>query len=308
MSLVRFLNGKSDKQKRYQEVIREFIPKTKEMRSFSNKQAFSKEYNLRVPYCLSVPQHSCIVGTAFDYLARFMIAQLLEDQDLKQSAIKGLICERGLINLGISVNKNDYQNLKVKYDKGIAIIKEFIYNKEKKLSTEIIEFSQFIAVLEHYARSGVMPDDFFKFSPEITEDLVKLTNVFNKIFIQNGMVKSNSNVIFNPHFGQISSVIGGADADIFIDGVLYDFKTSKKNGYNWKEIAQITSYYLFAEMSLDKGITNSCFKHTKDRIDKIAIYLARFGEVVYFETKNFTDEDKLKVKEKIWNLLINNKL
>ncbi|WP_191565976.1 hypothetical protein [Metabacillus idriensis] len=66
--------------------------------------------------------------------------------------------------------------------------------------------------------------------------------VFIERFMLPHVITPKSNVVFNPHFGIASKSCGGADADIYVDGTLYDFKTSKLTGYRWKEIAQIFSY------------------------------------------------------------------
>ena len=54
----------------------------------SGKIPFSKEYTEKFPYNLDVPYDSTLVGTAFDYLARFEIARNIDNN--KQSAYEKL--------------------------------------------------------------------------------------------------------------------------------------------------------------------------------------------------------------------------
>ncbi|WP_162309362.1 hypothetical protein [Cohnella abietis] len=93
-----------------------------------------------------------------------------------------------------------------------------------------------MASLETVARSGLPPMDIEKSLIDDTDikiinDLKLLCEVFQSKFINAGIVKENSNVVFNPRFGIVSMFCGGADADIFIDDTLYDFKCTKSRGY-----------------------------------------------------------------------------
>lgn len=58
---------------------------------------------------------------------------------------------------------------------------------------------------------------------EVINDLRILCNVFQNNFINSGVFKEYNDVIFNPKFGIASMCCGGADADLFMDGTLYDF-------------------------------------------------------------------------------------
>ena len=111
-------------------------------------------------------------------------------------------------------------------------------------------------------------------------------SVFDDSFL-NKVVTTNSNVIFNPHFEDCSSVVRGTD------GVLYDFKTTKYNSYNPKDIQQIISYYLFNRINIKLYDTGSSFvSHNYDctNIDKTSIYLARYGEINYLDMKSINPE------------------
>lgn len=84
-------------------------------------------------------------------------------------------------------------------------------------------------------------------------------------------------------------MIGGADADLYIDGVLYDFKTSKQYGYKGKDVQQLISYYIFSKINIDNDdLTSSFVKFDQDpyHINRVAIYLARFGEVNYVDVES----------------------
>ncbi|MFB5087029.1 hypothetical protein PGC35_07375 [Psychrobacillus sp. PGGUH221] len=115
------------------------------------------------------------------------------------------------------------------------------------------------------------PDD------EIIKDLEQLCEVFQEKFIPT--VTPNSEIFYNPSFGVSSAFVGGADGDIIIDGTLYDFQSGKSTGYKWQEVAQIVSYFLLNEISLDVSNADDFFdvpyKHLE--INRIGLYRARYG-------------------------------
>ncbi len=77
MSLTSILKSSKERDKEFQSILREIIPKKNEFYTLSGKSAFTKEYEMVVPYTLTNPYQASLVGTAFDYLARAMIAQIV---------------------------------------------------------------------------------------------------------------------------------------------------------------------------------------------------------------------------------------
>jgi hypothetical protein len=73
------------------------------------KKAFSDEYEELVPYSLSNQYYSILVGMGFDYLARFIVAQNLENTDVKNSVYRYLIAEKGLKRLENITEKKLYK-------------------------------------------------------------------------------------------------------------------------------------------------------------------------------------------------------
>ncbi|MEI3614034.1 hypothetical protein [Pseudogracilibacillus sp. SO30301A] len=80
MSLTSLLRGSKTNQKEFQEILREIIPNKKSFQTISGKEAFSKtDYEVLAPYALVKSDNSSIVGIAFDYLARVMLARLVKE-------------------------------------------------------------------------------------------------------------------------------------------------------------------------------------------------------------------------------------
>lgn len=79
MSLTGFLSDKKDKRcLRFQEVIKRVTPSKNDFKAFKSKtKPFDTKIDLKVKYKLNNNIEASLVGTAFDYLARFRIAQVV---------------------------------------------------------------------------------------------------------------------------------------------------------------------------------------------------------------------------------------
>lgn len=150
---------------------------------------------------------------------------------------------------------------------------------------------------------------FIEFNDNIINELRNLFFVFKEEFVKN-IVKKDSVVVFNPEFGLGSELVKGADADIFVDGVLYDFKTTKNKGYVGKDISQIIGYYLLNEITKrhKKCYGNRYLKIApliKHDINKLAFYKARFGEIEYLDISYLDNLNKKDIIKNFENILKN---
>ena len=175
-----------------------------------------------------------------------------------------------------------------KYNEAIVVCKEFISGKKTDIS-DVILSAIFFAKLEHTYRKVAHPFDIdinyiLNCEEEIVNDLIALAGVFEEKFVVSGLITSESKVIYNPTFGGASVICGGADADIFIDGTLYDFKCTKKTGYVWNEAAQILAYFLLDVIAKKSGDTDNCLNGFE--IKRIALYRARYGEIEFVDIKD----------------------
>ena len=306
MSLTSMLSGKEDHLKEFQNIIRFRIPKKSDFFTLSNNNAFSKkEYRSRAPYVLKNQYNASVVGIAFDYLARIMIARVLGNIEDKEGAYKNLIAEKGL-NIISKVLKNHKETMSkiiIKYEKSLLKIENYVRNE--KPVKDLIPIAYFFAKLEQTYRSGIPPIDIKESllgepSSDITADLANICNVFQSEFIDKGLVTFNSKVIFNPNFGAASMLVGGADGDIYIDGVLYDFKTTKYVGYKWKEIAQLLGYFYLNQLSKEMKRLGVPYPEDEMTIETVAFYKARYGEIEAFDVSAY---DSNFIKEVVMELV-----
>lgn len=261
--------------------FKERIPKKREFNTISGHSPFSKEYVALAPYNLEDKYNASIVGTAFDYLARWIIANIITNN--KEQAYTDLIAEEGVYRCQYEATRLNI-DLEKEYNQRIATCQQYI-NGTGNIE-DLIETSIFFAKLEQVFRRQLMPfqidmDFIFSIEEEIVNDLKNLLSVFQETISDTHIVNENSTVIFNPTFGGASYICGGADADIYIDGVLYDFKCTNKTGYAWNETAQIYGYFLLSNVAKYFSDTTNML-HDYD-IHRIAFYRARYGEIEYFD-------------------------
>jgi len=292
MSLKSKITGSTAADKEFQQIIKGILPPKELFYTSSGNLPFSTQNEARVPYMLSNPYDATVVGTAFDYLARVIIAKNIKQN--KNGAYCNLVAENGLNVLKKLVEPQEFKGLQQKFSNGIGLFEKYVFDENVSIK-EIVPTACYLAKLEHIKRSGIPPQNIQKSlldntENEIIQDLENLCSVFIDTFIDSNIVNASSVVVFNPTFGMPSFHCGGADADIFIDGTLYDFKTSKDSGYKWQEIAQIIGYYLLNCLAT---LIDDPFAHLIDyEIEKLALYKARYGEIVYFDVCRL-DESRL---------------
>ena len=333
MSVKSILSGTGYNDKEFQSIVKTIIPPKNCFKTLSGEPAFSK-YSIVVPGTENSIYEASLVGTAFDYLARAMVARELLDK--KEKSTLGYIAVRNLEEIKSKVTHQEYRLL---YNKTVTVLTDFIdfiysnntycpdnlftvctepewdawlkYMNKATSSTfspiknimEIIDGAVYFAELEHIFRSGIMPEkgvsSLLQDKPvHIKNDLSELCKEFEKKFINQGLVNPNSVVVFNPNFGTASCICGGADADIYIDGTLYDFKTGKSTGYTWQEIAQLLTYFLLDIFANNNEAVDVPSDLAEFRINNIAFYRARFGQVEFCNIDNIVDEkfnDKFKL-------------
>ncbi len=131
------LSGKTEKALQFQSIIKTLINPRPDFATVSGKKAFSSDYEQLVPYNLSNPYYSGMVGTGFDYMARFTIAKTTRDNALKRQVVKNLAAERGLNYLERIIDKKTYKVLDKKFGRALALIEMFINNQMKDM-TELL--------------------------------------------------------------------------------------------------------------------------------------------------------------------------
>lgn len=218
-------------------------------------------------------KHHKAVGIAFDYLMRFYLQRLNP-----KAIIRPWVAEQALEEV------KDNKVLLRKVTKTITEAKKAYshYLKSGRMGRDILKSAMLVAPLDLISRAGFIDENIGTVDNEDVKDLRKLFSI-----VDSKPFKAKSLCILNPTFGDASSLVGGADADILIDNTLIEIKTVK----NWKlqryHFNQIIGYYILSRIG---GINGAPSKH---KIDTLGIYYSRYGELYTFPVKALINERRL---------------
>jgi hypothetical protein len=266
-----------------------------EIRSRFSEEFARPDFNVTLPM-LAPPKSKrySLVGTAFDYLFRFMM------QSLNPNAISGhWLAEYWPFFLDCIDEEEEYDGVNaiiaaaIKKDpfarKCHAILLEGKECHKKYIDTgrmekAIIESSIRLAQIDGFVRSkGFEDPDLGKVREEDVRDLRRLISLVDpKQFV------AKKRCVLNPTFKNASKLVAGADADLLIDGMLIDIKTTKYLKLDREYINQLIGYYILSRIG---GIDNVPRKHQR-RIDTLAIYYSRYGFLFKFPVRNIAAQKR----------------
>lgn len=303
MSLTSLIKGKTERDLEFQSIVKNVIPKKNQIYTLSEHDAFSSRYETLVPNQLKQNYHSAILGTAFDYLARLIIAQHVSLTH--EEVWTDTTSNKGLYMLIKMTSGKVGQALILKYNQGLKIAENFVKNSSD-VTMNLLIHSTLMARLEHIMRSGRLPmsieDSLLsEEDDQLLFELKGICDVFIDRFILPDIMTRTSDVVFNPHFESGSIACGGAEADVFIDGVLYDFKTTKQTGYKWQDMPQVLSYYVLHDISKRQN-DESAVLYDRD-MTKLAFYKARYGEVEQIDINTIDSKKMNNAVQKIIDVL-----
>lgn len=302
MSLTSRIQGSQPADKALQEILRSTLPPKEAFKTLSGTRPFAVcDYSILAPYALSRRTYSGVVGTAFDYLARAVVARTIDDG--KNHCLQMLVAEFGLRAFQRwepLMGTSSVQEVQGVYDRALTTVADYVYDRPASSYAPTVASCCKLARFDYVARNGSFAEDPLRLAgvhrllltdepSEIIDDLDRLIDAFARTFIISGLINRRSEVIFNPKF--VAPEIGGADADILVDSTLYDFKTCRSPGYKWQDIAQLWGYYLLAQL---RGIHDAASMagdaSVKDTsINRLALYKARFGEVEYVDVAQLVE-------------------
>jgi hypothetical protein len=182
---------------------------------------------------------------------------------------------------------------------------DFINDSSSPIS-DVYEIAVHLAKLEQVKRRRVAKDEvldvdylLFDNAPvEVIDDLDNLMAVFEERFMVKEIINVKSEVVFNPNFGVGSALVSGADADVYIDGTLYDFKT-QDNSLKRNDNLQMIGYYLLNELAVNTMSDDLGFIYTNLHIRKLSFYKARHGEIESYNVEEHLPSSSIKIKQKL---------
>lgn len=216
-----------------------------------------------------------LVGTAFDYILRFYLEKLNDTQDSPKIWVAEKTLER------IKFNEEKYKIGIELVDNVKELRKEFLATGN--ISKELIKHTLQMSYLDPVFRAG-QGIDYIGVSAD-EEDIEDIKNLLS--LIEDDTFKASNVCISNPTFGKASRLVGGADADIIIDNMLIDIKTTKNLEFTLNYFCQIIGYLLLQRIG---GIDG---EKQKIEINKLGIYYSRFGYLFTIDVKTIIDSSSL---------------
>ena len=220
-----------------------------------------------------------IIGTAFDYLLRFYLQFQNKDKCIVSD---DWVAKYGYVGIrqAWKGKKEELLKLSKRFSEVKKRHKLFVENGNP--SNQLIASTLFLAKLDLHFRSGLIAPDIFI---ESTLDIQDLKNLYNAINPNDFIIKEKC--FLNPHFGNGSALVYGADADIIIDNTLIDIKVTKNLKIEREYLNQIIGYYILSLI----GKIN--FEHSGKIIQNVGIYFARHGLLWKIPIKDLGDEKKI---------------
>lgn len=221
-----------------------------------------------------------LVGTVFDYLLRFYLKRLNP-----HAITKTWVAEQAVRQIpetfgwGTSYSIFGRSWCEKTYSKGLAILNEAKqlytgYLQSGQVTREIIKSAILLAQLDKIYREGRLDRNFG------VADEGDITDLENLIHLVKPEIFAAKNIcLLNPTFGHASNLVGGADADLLIDDILVDIKTTKYLKFDRPMLHQLAGYYMLHKIG---GIGDVLGNY---EINKLGIYFSRHGELFTFDAK-----------------------
>lgn len=275
----------------FKSFIRERIPKKTQFVSSTGYASFDKRIPKMVDRGFISPHETTLVGEYSDLVFCIEIARFIDDN--KETALDSIIMSavdiyNHAIKFHISSDSYEYNF----FDNTIATITSYVYGEDIELD-RIIECAAILHKAQNYIHSITAGElffsNFFGSTEKYIVDKVKLlVEVFRKKFLGSGIINKNSDVFCHPNFDPWGGLCGGAIADLYVDGTLYDFKSRDIMGYKWFDIAQLYSYYALNCLCGYSFETfgYKCGNIADKKIKSIALYYSRFGDIEKCDIEN----------------------
>lgn len=240
-----------------------------------------------------------LVGTAFDYLLRFLI-----EAHNPQAITRSWRAEKALDELvgkDKKIAKSIIKNAKIHYHR---------FLNEKEINDDIIMTSLLLAKIDGIVWGKDWKDIDLNVDPNDTEDIRNLIGG-----VPESMYIAKKHCFLNPTFGLASHLVNGADADLLLDGILIDIKTTKNPKFTSSFFYQLMGYVILHHLGqlYSKNIQRvvpagfeEFYENEPDNpflntnIEKIGVYFSRFNYLYTIDLKDVLPGGKTNLKFLTW--------
>ncbi len=115
-----------------------------------------------------------------------------------------------------------------------------------------------------------------------SEDIADLRALISQV--DENLFLAKEMCLLNPTFGAASRMVNGADADLLIDDIIIDVKTTKNPEFTLDYFLQLIGYYVLFRIG---GIDNA---PKQPKIERLGIYYARHAELIVIPVSEVVNE------------------
>ncbi|OKH34379.1 hypothetical protein NIES2101_39015 [Calothrix sp. HK-06] len=247
------------------------------MQEPNNRDRFRQEFKkpkLTVKQELLAPPLTTnyqLVGTAFDYLLRFLVQRLNP-----QAQDRGWVAEASVSMLSRSPRLHHL------YDESRKIVDaakshHALFLKTGEFTDELLRHTLLLSKIDAFTRAGIIDENLQQIDDLDIQDLKNLIAVADP-----NQFKSTAQVFINPGFGIASASVGGADADLILGDLLVEIKVTKDFKLKPEYFDQLIGYYTLSVLNQKYEYGH----YDSYEIKRIGIYFARHG---YLHIMNIED-------------------
>lgn len=227
-----------------------------------------------------------LVGTAFDYLMRFYLKRLNPGAltshwvaELALTASLSPLLQDVVINgeTGQIISFRETElTKKARWIVEQAKAEYSQYLSTGRITDQLIESALRLAQLDPIFRAGVVDERLGTVYREDVDDLRTLISI-----VEPQIFKAARLCLLNPTFGEASRLVGGADADLVIDDMIIDIKTTKNLRLERDHFHQLIGYFILHEIAGVGDLT------PKPEISRVAIYFSRHAFLYTLDLQDF---------------------
>lgn len=235
---------------------------------------------VRVPSISAFPYR---IGTAFDYALRFG----LRSRSLTE--IDRVVAENAISNIDAYQSTEMTSLIQEEYTSAMNVMRSLPPSLD--LDEDAARACLRLAALDVVCRARIV--DEVSREPQ-QEEIDEMRDLYRIIPWER--FKAATRIIANPTFGEGSSLVGGADADLIMDKTLVEIKTIKEQSLSIDIVRQLVGYAVLANTF---GVNGKPFKVLP--IEKLAVYFSRSG---YLHTFELADAVTPAARSKVLEFLI----
>lgn len=222
-----------------------------------------------VPLISDRPAH---VGTAFDYLLRFLLRRLNPDT---------IRDRRWVAEAAVQLLPEDDQDTAQEIIKHAKSARE-TFVESGTLRRETLDAVLRLAHMDVVVRTRSNESDGLPSSDPVSEvDLEDLRQLYE--VVPRDQFRAERFCFLNPTFGRASSLVGGADVDLVLDETLVDVKTVQEASFTRDAFNQLLGYYTLHVIAGVGGLD------PKPEINRVGVYFSRHAHLYTVDLERVID-------------------